>query len=161
VRELARLELRQRRLAALRRRERACVEDLVCDVRIDGGPTLQVLQEDIARLEAAAPGDAADVPGPGVRLLAPLDPVIYDRRVTRHVWDFDYTWEVYTPPAKRVRGYYALPVLSQGEIVGHVEPRVDREAGRLAVVSRRVRRGHATREAVRGLAEFLGLRAPG
>ena len=42
-------------------------------------------------------------------LLAPLDPLIYDRRLTSALWNFEYTWEVYTPPAKRKRGYYALP----------------------------------------------------
>jgi hypothetical protein len=91
--------------------------------------------------------------------LAPLDPLIYDRRVTARLWGFDYTWEVYTPPAKRVRGYYALPVLAGTEIVGHVDPKADRAAGRLRVVSRRLRRGHRVATAVTELAGFLGLRA--
>lgn len=90
------------------------------------------------------------------RLLAPLDPLIYDRRVTRALWDFDYTWEVYTPPAKRVRGYYALPLLSRGELAGHVEPRLDAKAGRLEVLSKSIRRGHASAAAVKELARFLG-----
>jgi hypothetical protein len=158
LRELARLELRQRRLVALRRRERALLGDDAVDVRVDGGRMLQVLREDLAMLETAGCEENTCAE---VRLLAPLDPLIYDRNVTRQVWDFDYTWEVYTPPAKRVRGYYALPVLARGAIVGHVDPRADRDTGRLEVVSRSVRRGHATRQAVRGLAEFLGLRAPG
>lgn len=151
--------LRQRRLVALPRRDRARVDDLVQGVRVNGGGELHMLREDVAALEAAA-GTAADETAT-VRLLAPLDPLIYDRAVTRRVWDFDYTWEVYTPPAKRVRGYYALPVLSRGEIVGHVEPRAMRDDRRLRIVSRRVRRGHATRGAVRDLAKFLRLRPPG
>jgi len=157
-RELVRLQVRQRRLVALKRRDRALLGDEVVDVRVDGGPVAQVLREDLAHLEASA--DAAAESG-DVQLLAPLDPAIYDRAVTRRVWDFDYTWEVYTPPVKRVRGYYALPVLSRGEIVGHVDSRVDREARRLRVVSRSVRRGHVTRDAVRALAAFLGVRALG
>ncbi|MBE2214518.1 MAG: YcaQ family DNA glycosylase [Opitutaceae bacterium] len=160
-RELAHLELRQRRLVALRRHERAWVDGLAMDVRVGDGPVLQILREDAARLDAAARDDATEAGATSAQLLAPLDPLIYDRRVTRRVWDFDYTWEVYTPAARRVRGYYALPVLSRGEIVGHVEPRADRADRRLQVVSRRVRRGHATRDAVRSLATFLGLRAPG
>ena len=84
--------------------------------------------------------------------------MLYDRRVTSAVWDSDYRWEVYTPAHQRVRGYYALPVLSGGEIVGHVDPKADRERGTLGVVSRKVRRGHATAAAVRELAAFLGLR---
>jgi uncharacterized protein YcaQ len=98
------------------------------------------------------------IENPPPRLLAPLDPLIYDRRLTSRLWGFDYTWEVYTPEAKRVRGYYALPVLAGDDLVGHVEPRADRPAGRLRVVSRSVRRGHRTTPAVQDLAQFLGLR---
>jgi hypothetical protein len=82
--------------------------------------------------------------GPRPLLLAPLDPMIYDRRVTRGLWGFDYAWEAYVPAPKRKRGYYALPVLSGTELVGHVDLKADRERGRLGVVSRSVRRGHRT-----------------
>jgi hypothetical protein len=78
--------------------------------------------------------------------------------VIRQVWQFDYTWEAYVPPAKRKRGHYALPVLSGAEIVGHLDLKADRGRRRLAVVSRGVRRGHRTAGAVRDLALFLGLR---
>ena len=84
--------------------------------------------------------------------------MIYNRKLTLALWDFDYTWEVYTPAAKRRRGYYALPILAGHEIVGHVDPKADRVRGRLMVVSRRVRRGHRVGGAVRKLARFLGLR---
>ena len=53
--------------------------------------------------------------------------------MTRRLWGFDYTWEVYTPAAKRVRGYYALPVLDGTRLVGYVDPKVDRGAGTLQV----------------------------
>jgi uncharacterized protein YcaQ len=91
-------------------------------------------------------------------LLAPLDPLVYDRRLALSLWDFDYIWEAYTPSAKRRRGYYALPVLSGTEIVGHVDPKADRKGKRLIVVSRKVRRGHSVAAATRGLAAFLRLR---
>lgn len=149
----ARLKLRQRRLTLLKRTELALVADEVQAVRVGDGPVLHCFHADLALFETAPA--AADRP----LLLAPLDPLIYDRRVTRAVWDFDYTWEVYTPPAKRVRGYYALPILSGGEIVGHVDPKADRKAQRLRVVSRKIRRGHVSAPAVQALASFLGLRA--
>jgi uncharacterized protein YcaQ len=57
-----------------------------------------------------------------------------------------------------VRGYYALPVLSGHALVGHVDPKADRKARKLAVVSRALRRGHRAATAVRELARFLGLR---
>jgi uncharacterized protein YcaQ len=149
--------LRQRRLTTVRKAELRLVGDLVHPVEIEGCPPLWCLREDVPLLEAS--GEPPEV---GARraplLLAPLDPVIYDRRLTLKLWDFDYTWEVYTPRARRKRGYYALPVLSGTEIVGHVDPKADREGRRLEVVSRRVRRGHPVAAAVRALAEFLGLR---
>lgn len=147
----AHLKLRQRRLALLKRAELAAVEDLVQPVQLEGAPLLHCLRTDVALF------DAPETPI-SPKLIAPLDPLIYDRRVTQAVWDFDYTWEVYTPPAKRVRGYYALPVLSDNELVGHVDPKADRPKRKLAVVSRSVRRGHATTGAVSELAKFLGLK---
>ena len=160
------LKLRQRRLAALRRTELAAVADGVQPVRIEGARGLvYCLREDAAALEAA--GGIAEArengggPAPRPRLLAPLDPLLYDRALARVLWDFEYTWEVYTPPAKRRRGYYALPLLSGAELVGHVDPKADRKAGRLAVAGREVRRGHAAgaKAATAELARFLGLKA--
>lgn len=170
ARWLALLKLRQRRLAALKREELRLVADAVQPVRIADAdsPPLFCLREDTPRLLTACHCEersdevihrnAATV-APPLRLLAPLDPLIYDRRVTAALWDFDYTWEVYTPPAKRLRGYYALPVLAGTELVGHVDPKADRALRRLTIVSRRLRRGHAAATAVRELARWLGLRA--
>ena len=53
-----------------------------------------------------------------VRLLAPFDPVVWDRRRFELFWGWAYRFEAYTPPAKRVRGYYALPLLWRDEVVG-------------------------------------------
>lgn len=156
------LKLRQRRLATLKRDELPLVEDRVQAVRVPGCPVLYCLREDTPLFDAVAAGEAARASGEpraAVTLLAPLDPLIYDRAVTSRLWDFDYTWEVYTPAHRRVRGYYALPVLAGTEIVGHVDPKADRRTGTLAVMARRVRRGHAVGDAVRDLAAFLGLRA--
>jgi uncharacterized protein YcaQ len=154
ARWLALTRVRQHRLVALKKAELPHVEDLVQAVKIEGFPILYCLKEDVSLFD---PAQAAGAEGEPL-LLAPLDPMIYDRRVTRHVWGFDYTWEVYVPGPKRKRGYYALPVLSGTEFVGHVDLKADREKGRLGVVSRSVRRGHVTAPAIAGLARFLGLR---
>jgi uncharacterized protein YcaQ len=148
--------LRQRRLSTLKRDQLPLVADDVQPVAIPGGPLLYCLREDVPALLAAAEDPGPDAGDP--LLLAPLDPIIYDRRVVRQLWDFDYTWEVYTPAHKRTRGYYALPVLSGLELVGHVDPKADRERRKLVVVSRRVRRGHRVAGAVSSLAVWLGLR---
>lgn len=151
-------KLRQRRLALLKRNELLLVADEVQALTIQDAdmPTLHCLREDVPLLERCA--DPGFAPAGTPMLLAPLDPLIYDRRVTSGLWGFDYIWEVYTPPHKRTRGYYALPVLSGHELVGHVDPKADTKAKTLTVVSRSVRRGHAVAPAVKSLAAFLGLR---
>ena len=53
-----------------------------------------------------------------VRLLAPFDPVVWDRRRFEHLWGWAYRFEAYTPASKRVRGYYALPLLWQEHVIG-------------------------------------------
>jgi len=148
--------LRQRRLVSLKKKDLPLVEDLVQAVQIDQGPVLYCLREDASLFDLPPPSPDTPVP---IRLLAPLDPLIYDRRVTSAVWNFDYTWEVYTPPTKRVRGYYALPILAGIELVGHVDPKADRVRSKLMVVSRSVRRGHKVKDAIHSLARWLGLKA--
>jgi uncharacterized protein YcaQ len=56
--------------------------------------------------------------GDEVRLFAPFDPVVWDRRRFEAFWGWAYRFEAYTPAAKRVRGYYALPLLWREAIVG-------------------------------------------
>jgi uncharacterized protein len=53
-----------------------------------------------------------------VRLLAPFDPVVWDRRRFELLWGWAYRFEAYTPAAKRIRGYYALPLLWRDQVVG-------------------------------------------
>lgn len=155
------LKLRQRRLVTLKRTELPLVADLVQPVAVAGCPPLFCLFSDRPLLDQAAADAAAlppEVAPPAPVLLAPLDPLLYDRRLTAALWDFDYTWEAYTPAHRRVRGYYALPLLAGTELVGHVDPKADRRARRLRILARSVRRGHRTAAAVRDLAAFLGLR---
>lgn len=65
------------------------------------------------------PDDVRDRPAPRVvRFLAPFDPVVWDRWRFEHLWGWQYRFEAYTPIPKRVRGYYAMPMLWQEEVVG-------------------------------------------
>lgn len=52
------------------------------------------------------------------RLLAPFDPIAWDRDRFERLWGWPYRFEAYVPAAKRVMGYYALPVLWRGHAVG-------------------------------------------
>jgi uncharacterized protein len=66
--------------------------------------------------------------------IAPLDPLMWDRRLLRDLWDFDYLWEVYVPEPKRRWGYYVLPILFGDRLVGRIEPRLDRATRTLRIV---------------------------
>lgn len=54
----------------------------------------------------------------GVKLLAPFDPLVWDRNRFEHLWGWQYRFEAYTPKEKRVRGYYAMPMLWEDKIIG-------------------------------------------
>ena len=97
-----------------------------------------------------------------MRILGPLDPLLWDRNLVRQVFDFEYVWEVYKPRHKRRWGYYVCPLLHRGHLVGRIEARVDE--GRLEVESlweepRGVDR-RALAAALRRHARALGVRPP-
>jgi uncharacterized protein YcaQ len=63
------------------------------------------------RMPRRAPSDT-------VRLLAPFDPVVWDRRRFELFWGWAYRFEAYTPASRRQRGYYALPLLWRDQVIG-------------------------------------------
>ena len=66
-----------------------------------------------------------------VRLLAPFDPVVWDRRRFEMLWDWAYRFEAYTPAPKRKLGYYALPMLWRDRVIGWAN--VSQSSGALQV----------------------------
>ncbi len=64
------------------------------------------------------PASRRHVPDDAVRLLAPFDPLVWDRRRFELLWGWAYRFEAYTPPAQRVRGYYAMPLLWRDAVIG-------------------------------------------
>jgi hypothetical protein len=62
-------------------------------------------------------------------LLSPFDSLIWDRGRTRAMWGFDYTIECYTPAPKRRYGYFTLPILRRGDLVGRLDAKAERKAG--------------------------------
>ena len=69
----------------------------------------------------------------GKAVLSPLDPVSARGRA-KPLFGFDYTWEVYTPAAKRRFGYYVLPILWGDRLVGRFDPKLDRATGTLRIL---------------------------
>jgi uncharacterized protein len=64
------------------------------------------------------PMSARHAPRDEVRLLAPFDPIVWDRRRFELFWEWAYRFEAYTPAPKRKLGYYALPLLWQDRVIG-------------------------------------------
>jgi uncharacterized protein len=73
----------------------------------------------------------SELPPRRVRFLAPFDPVVWDRRRFEHLWGWPYRFEAYTPLAKRVRGYYAMPLLWCERVIGWANAGI--AEGKLAV----------------------------
>ena len=68
-----------------------------------------------------------------LEFLAPLDPMLWDRKLVEAIWDYQYAWEIYTPPEKRKYGYYVLPMLYGEKMAGRIEAAADRKAETLVV----------------------------
>lgn len=62
-------------------------------------------------------------------LLSPFDPLVWDRARAREMFGFDYMLECYTPAPKRRYGYFTLPVLRRGELIGRLDPKAHRKDG--------------------------------
>ena len=63
-----------------------------------------------------------------VRILGPLDPLLWDRDLVRHLFDFEYVWEVYKPESQRRWGWYVCPLLFRGSLVGRIDARIEHGA---------------------------------
>ena len=70
---------------------------------------------------------------PRMEFLAPLDPLLWDKALVAVIWDFRYSWEIYTPADKRNYGYYTLPVLWGSRFIGRLEAVADHKTGILLV----------------------------
>ena len=101
---------------------------------------------------------------PRLEFMAPLDPMLWDKNMIAALWDFRYTWEIYTPVSKRKYGYYTLPVLWGESFIGRIEAVADRKANALIVkhfwpepgIRETKKLNAAITQAVKRLARFNG-----
>jgi uncharacterized protein YcaQ len=88
-----------------------------------------VLREDVPLLEAPP-----EPPPPSVAFLPPFDPMVWDRRFLGSLFQFDYVWELFVPPAKRRWGWYVLPVMFRDRLVGRIEPKIEQAEARVQML---------------------------
>jgi uncharacterized protein len=70
---------------------------------------------------------------PRASIIAPLDNMLWDRKLIQELFDFEYRWEVYKPAAQRKYGYYVLPILYGNCFVARFEPVLDKENNKLVI----------------------------
>ena len=72
---------------------------------------------------------------PQTSFIAPLDNLLWDRKLIKEIFGFEYTWEVYKPVSERKYGYYVLPVLYGDKFVARFEPRLNKKTGKLEIIN--------------------------
>ena len=82
-----------------------------------------------SRLEQSLAAAEGRLPARHTTLLSPFDSLIWDRKRTREFFGFDFSLECYLPPARRTYGYFVLPVLHRGALVGRADAKAHRKEG--------------------------------
>lgn len=68
-------------------------------------------------------------------VLSPFDPVVWDRKRAEQLFDFSYRLECYTPAPRRQYGYFVLPLLHKGQLVGRMDAKMHRKTGMLEIIA--------------------------
>ncbi|WP_394820705.1 winged helix-turn-helix domain-containing protein [Pendulispora albinea] len=117
------------------------IKDVELEPLVDAGYLLRVAVEgweapayvhpdhlDLARVAAGAEGEKG-LRATHTTLLSPFDPVVWDRERASGMFDFDYRIECYVPAEKRQYGYYVLPILRRGRLIGRLDAKAHRKEG--------------------------------
>ncbi len=107
--------------------EALLAEGAVEEVQVAGSPRTYLAPRGFAARRHPAPDGR-------VRLLGPLDPLVWDRALVRAAFGFDYAWEVYRPASLRRFGWYVCPLLRGDALVGRLDGAVARGALRVRAV---------------------------
>jgi hypothetical protein len=126
----------------------------IVPVIVDGWPApAYVHRDNLPLIDAARHGGLEPTL---TTLLSPFDPLVWDRQRARDVFGFDYTIECYLPAAKRRYGYFCLPILRRGALVGRVDAKALRRDGEFAIVALYLEPGvDATDDLLQDLASAL------
>jgi len=103
----------------------------VTEIEVEGQPgRWLILTRDLPALARAA---RAPAPSHGTTFLAPFDSLLWYRGRVARLFGFDYRIEVYTPGPQRIHGYYTLPILHDGQLIGRLDAKSHRAERRLEV----------------------------
>ena len=164
----AHLELTRRAMSALGVASRRAIRDYFRTAIADTNPCIDQLVEEGWLVPVRVEGlkdthyVIRDTPTPRSRmyraLLAPFDPVVWQRDRTHQLFGFHYRLEIYTPAEKRKHGYYVLPFLLGDRLVARVDLKTDRKSDCLRVLAVHAE-DHAPAHAAEELAAELQLLA--
>ncbi|MDR3428245.1 MULTISPECIES: winged helix-turn-helix domain-containing protein [Silvimonas] len=108
-------------------------------VQVEGWKAATWIHHELAeQIDAAQSGELASTV---TTLLSPFDPVVWDRKRASALFGFDYTIECYTPERKRKYGYFSLPILNRGKLVGRLDAKAHRTSGIFEIKSLHLEEG--------------------
>jgi uncharacterized protein len=106
-------------------------EGQIHQVQVNGWEAPAFIHNDqVKMVEAVARGEL--LPS-HTTLLSPFDPLISDRDRVRELFDFDYVMESYTPAKDRQYGYFCLPILHKGRLIGRLDPKAHRQQKQMEI----------------------------
>ena len=91
-----------------------------------------------------------------IHFIAPLDNLLWNRRAVSEIFDFDYAWEIYKVPEKRIYGDYVLPILYGARFIGRMGPQLDRASKTMIIDSLILEKGCPEDVLVAELEDELG-----
>jgi len=106
--------------------DRLMSQGKICPVSVEGIKQIFYYRSEDDLLMKSIISDEADLK-PRMSFIAPLDPLMWDKSLIQALWDYQYSWEIYTPAVKRKYGYYTLPILFGDRFVGRIEAVPDRK----------------------------------
>ncbi|MDF2882485.1 MAG: winged helix DNA-binding protein [Clostridiaceae bacterium] len=107
------------------------IEGKIMQINVNGMKhALYIAAENIELLKAS---ENSSVNTDYARIIAPLDNLLWDRKLIAELFEFKYKWEVYTPVPQRKYGYYVLPILCDGKFIARIEMETDKKSNTLYV----------------------------
>lgn len=122
-------------------RETRAEQQQIIPVEVDTLGTLWLHAELLPLLEQA---QAKKLSATHSAVLSPFDPVVWDRKRAEQLFGFSYRLECYTPAPKRQFGYFVLPLLHRGQLVGRMDAKMHRKTAVLEIISLHLEKGVAS-----------------